>query len=711
MLDNKTLRLSLLLVGTGALAACGGSSGSDPAPVAGTPAPAPAPAPAPVAETITITGFVTDMPIANATVEITVDGQTFTAPNPTGTDGSYTVDIESTDPEALVLCEAFDPNGPVRFTALLNNFAGLQGSAGDDGVAEDLNITNLTTAQFLLAQEEAADGSIDDIEELQDLAQQIDPQAMLEVAAAIKVVVDSVQGITLPDGFEDVQELAQAIIDEATSFIEDIETLSPGILDEAIGEVVTDGFATGVFTEAEVPGAYVDDAEGDIAVFFADGTGYFAETEEFQTDFGTLEEEQIVEQITWTVTSGGQLEIVFVETQDIDTVTLLNEAGGVLTLYSNEFEADSGEQDISTFTVVRYGFDADGFDAATVPGSYREVESDEEDDMEFKVFLADGSGYDIDVETGVQDDFFTWSVNDDNELELTDDGIADSDDDVGDDGREVVTLLEGSTADTLLILSMEMELEGDAVIGLEAFAVSYTEEIFTGPEADMANTLQLEGKSYAFFDGDERGIVTFGTDGVFSEIIQDFDDQDGPEFEEGEGEWFIDADGAIFLTFVEDNGEIDNDQATVVSGLGEATMTVSVVDDDGVVDEFSLTQVVAFTEEEVVGMWQLNADGATSEDIVDFAADGSGTYSENGQLEDTFEWGVDANGILVIALDDGTQEVFTDNFHKLADSTDDLLHVANVYRRDGELENDADDQTGPPEVIVEEFLTRLSDGT
>ena len=140
-------------------------------------------------------------------------------------------------------------------------------------------------------------------------------------------------------------------------------------------------------------------------------------------------------------------------------------------------------------------------------------------------------------------------------------------------------------------------------------------------------------------------------------------------------------------------------------------MTVVVDDDDGVEEEFSLTQVVPFTEDEVVGTWQLNADGATSEDIVVFDADGSGTYSENGQLEDAFEWTVDADGILVIALDDGTVEVFTDNFHKLADSTDDLLHVANVYRLDGELVNDADDTTGAPEVISEEFLTRLSDGT
>ena len=151
------------------------------------------------------------MPIPNATVVITVNGQQFTAPNPTGADGSFSVDIESDDPEAMVICEAFDPNGPARFSALLNNFAGMQASAGGDDVAEDVNITNITTAQFLLAQELAADGSIDDLEELQTISEQIDPAALLELSAAIKVVIDSVAGVTLPDEFADVQELADVL--------------------------------------------------------------------------------------------------------------------------------------------------------------------------------------------------------------------------------------------------------------------------------------------------------------------------------------------------------------------------------------------------------------------------------------------------------------------------------------------------------------------
>ena len=66
-------------------------------------------------------------------------------------DGAFEVDIETTNPDALVECVAFDPDGPARFSALLNSFAGLQEDAGEDGVAEDVNVTNVTTAQFLLA--------------------------------------------------------------------------------------------------------------------------------------------------------------------------------------------------------------------------------------------------------------------------------------------------------------------------------------------------------------------------------------------------------------------------------------------------------------------------------------------------------------------------------------------------------------------------------
>jgi hypothetical protein len=64
----------------------------------------------------------------------------------TGADGSYSVAIETTDTAALVERVAFDPDGLARFSALQDSFAGLQAGAGADGILDDTNITNMTTA-------------------------------------------------------------------------------------------------------------------------------------------------------------------------------------------------------------------------------------------------------------------------------------------------------------------------------------------------------------------------------------------------------------------------------------------------------------------------------------------------------------------------------------------------------------------------------------
>jgi len=705
MIKSK-LQHTFVLAAALAMSACGGGS-SGPAPVAVVPPPPVAtPPPPPVAETVTVTGFVTDMPIPNATVVITVNGQEFTAPNPTGADGSFEVEIQSDDPNALVRCDAVDPNGPVRFSALLNSFAGLQDSTDDDGVATDVNITNVTTAQLLLAEELSADGTIDDLAELLEVAEQIDPTELLELSAAIKVVVDSVDGVALPDGFDDVQDLAQAIVDGTSTFIADVELLNPGIIEDTIAEVVSDGFATVTFDADRVPGVYIDADGDDIVVLFEDGTGFFGEEDVFQDSQGVAYENQVVEAVSWSITDAGELEIVFTESQDVDTVVLVNEASNVLTLYVTSVEDDGAIVESDTFNVLHFGFDANGFDATAVAGSYNDPD-DVDEATEFAVFLEDGTGYGLDVATGELDDYFNWEVNADGELLLTDDGEINGDDVELDDDREVIRLLEGSTADRLILLVFEYELDSDVLLEIDAFPVNYTSEIMTGPMPDVANTMLLEGKTYAFSDGDEKGLVTFGANGVFSEIFQDFDDQDGPEWEEGEGEWWVDDTGTLYITFVEADGTAETDEATVVSGLGEDRMVV-LVSDDGVNDELALDRVVPFEAGEVVGSWAIVEGGQTTTETATFNADGTGAYFDDGVLDENFDWNVNSAGILVNTLDDGPiADVFSDNIHKLADSTADNLHVFSVFRRNGELENDTDDLTGPPEVIFEVNLTRV----
>ena len=688
-MTRKNLCLPILIAAGMSLSACGGSSGSSSPPVTNPPA----------AETVTVRGFVTDMPIPNATVIITVDGQEFTAPNPTDADGGFEVEIETTDTDALVECVAFDPDGPARFSALLNSFAGLQEDAGDDGVAEDVNVTNVTTAQFLLAQELATDGSIDSLDELQDIAGQIDPDELLELSAAIKIVVDSVQGVTLPDGFDDVQELAQAIVDGDTTFLEDIEATNPGILDETIDEVLNDGFATVPFTADTAPGVYINTNGFDLLALYEDGTGYNAEEEEAG---------QFLEEVTWSVTDTGALEVVFTEAQDVDTFVLLNEAGNVMTLHRSTVEGDVEIEPI-TLSAVHLGFDPDGFDPTTVPGSYNDPE-DPEEETEFTVFLDDGSGYDIDAANGVQDDFFTWEVNDAGELIMIDDGMADNGEAELSDERLTAWLLEGSTADTRNVLSVEFEFDGDAAIELEALPLDYTSDIVTGPMPDVANTMLLEGKTYGFSDGVETILATFGSDGAYSEIYQDFDEQSGPQFGEDEAEWFVDDVGTIRIIFPEDElGEAETMVLTLVSGLGESQMILSEVDDSGVAVELVLDQVVPFdADDNIAGTWEIMEDGQVQTETVTFNANGTGSYFDDGMNDGDFDWIVNGDGKLMLTLaeEPGDTGVFTDNFHKLADSTVDNLHLMLVFRFDGELDNDAEDLQGPAEVIIEVNFVR-----
>lgn len=686
---SKKILLTLLFGAAATLNACGGSSGSPPA--VSPPPPPPAPA------MVTVTGFVTDMPIANATVILTVDGQDFTAVNPTGADGSYSVDIESTDPDALVECVAFDPNGPARFSALLDSFAGFQADAGVDGIVEDANITNVTTAQLLLARKLAADGSIDSLDELEEIAAQIDPDELLQLAAAIKVVVDSIQGVVLPAEFADVEALAQAIVDGNTTFLADIEVTNPGIIDETIDEVINDGSATIPFTAESTPGVYIDTNGADLTVLYEDGTGYNAEEDALG---------QILEAVTWALNAeSSALEISFQNDQGVaivDTIVLLNEAGSVLSLHVSSVE-DGVPVEPETANVVRLGFDPDGFDAASVAGSYRDP-ADEEAPTEYTVFLGDGNGYDIDVATGVQDDFFTWVVNAAAELELTDDGLPDNGEVVVDDEMTVVRRLEGSSADVLNVLATEFEIGGVDAIEIEALALDYSSEIMTGPMPDMANTLLLEGKTYAVFDQEFTELVTFDTNGIFSEIFQDFDVVDGPEFGEETATWFVDDIGVIRITDPE-----ETDVVTVVSGLGDDSMDIMVDDGAGGITNLTLTRVVPFVAADVSGStFDFSVDGQLQNETGVFNADGTGAYFNAGVLDENFDWTVNAAGILVVALQDGAgaPDGFTDNFHKLADSVTDNIHSVTVFRENGVLTNEAIDPLGPPEAMLNENLLR-----
>lgn len=670
----------LLLVVAAALAAatlsgCGGGSASS-APATATTPPAP--------PGVTVSGFVTtDVPIPDAVVVITVNGEQFTAPSPTGPDGSFEVEIASDDPDALVLYEVFQPDGPVRFSALLNNFAGVQAEAGEVGGAK-AKITNVTTAQFLLMRELAADDTIDDLEELRELASQVDPSELLELAAAIMVVLDGVAGTTLPEGLADVQALAQAIVDGESTFLEDIEAANPGIIDAAIDAMMSDDSLTADFDAATLPGVLERNGGDEVYVLFDGGSGYYAYYEDALENGAS---EQFVDAIDWVVNVDGKLVVTFPgEPVETDTFVLVADTAGVLLLFVTYDEAEGVEND--AIGMLHLPFTPGGFDPATVSGSYRDL--DEEQITEFTVLEGDGTGYDIDAATGVRDDFFTWLLGEAGEVRTTDDGVPNADaQDASDDRQRAFYRLESASTEVLDVLRLEMPLNGEEVIDVEAFPVEYTAEIIAGPQPALANTLLLEGRRYGVRDPLHTAVLTFGAEGALNVQFQTFADDEW-SFGERDTQWRVDGDGVLFETIDgEDGAEVVS--YTIVSGLGEDVMIMEPVDGGA---QLTLERVVPFVAAELEGSWDLVYASGPPTETATFNTDGTGF-----QDGDAFNWRVTADGTL-IAESDGPPP-WADYYYKLAGGTsDDTFEVLFVSREGGVIVDDRDPGSEVPEVIL-----------
>jgi hypothetical protein len=622
------------------------------------------PPPDDTGETVVVSGVVTDMPIPNATVVITVDGESFEAPLPTDANGAYTVEIESSNPDAMVLCEAYDPAGVARFSAMLNNFAGFQALADETGAVEGADITNVTTAQFVLASRLTDDGEIDDLDELQTVSEMVDTEELLELSAAIKVIVDGIDSVVLPEGVADTQALAEAIASGESDFIEQLALTNPGTLEEAIDRVINDGNATTEWTAAEVPGVYVPSDGFSLLVFLEGGVG-------LEQDFG--DESAGAGEFQWSINEQGQLRLDFegpggvVETE---LVTLLTVAGNVISVAVDTVGVEDDGR--GTDTAVRFRFDADGFDPATVQGTYVSTSSDE---GEASVLLADGTGYDFDLANGIQQGTFTWTIDNAGVISV---------DDGGGESSSTVYLLEDSTGTTRNLLIVDRD-EGLVELVLETFL--YEEEIATGPSPDAANTAALAGKTYAQTDPDDLGLFTFGEEGVFTEIFQRVEDTGQYEIGEGEGTWSIDGEGTISVLFPD---EAEAGGATVLEGLGEDFMAIRTqadeFDEGQVID---LVRVVPFEAAEPVGTWSAQSDSGEALGTATFNDNGSGTYQEGNEFLE-FDWMVDGDGVLKLFLASDGPSVETDSLYKLADSQGDLVHAMLVYRVDGELDADLD---------------------
>jgi hypothetical protein len=660
---SRHLLIALAAASTTILTGCGSSSSSRSEAQIGADIP-----------TVVLSGFVTDNPIQDATVTATVNGQTFTSDQPTASDGSYQIEISSENPDALVRLEAIDPSGTTRLSAIVDSFEAIEDAVEDTSSDEDFNVTNVTTAREVLAKRLTDDGSIDSKEELLDAVARVETDDLLEVSAAIKLVVDNIDGVTLPTDASDTLALAEAIVSGDSTFIEDVAVSAPGALENALDQVLTDGNATIAFTADSVPGVYVSSDSFSMFAFFAGGFGY---TEP--------QGEGSAAMFDWQVTEAGVLNLfIGGSAPRTEAVTLLGRTDNIVNVVVREDGAtDSGE----ATTAHYYAFEG-AFTEENVPGSYSTLN----DPGHLTVFEADGSGQDLNVVTGVTESEFTWSVDESGMLTL-----ADSDGSVTTARR-----LTGSTDDSLLLFVAEQDATGDLD------NVSLAEVLRSDAEigSNEANALLLAGSTYAMTESDEQGLFAFRTDGSFHEIVQHQDGADGSwSVDEGTGTWAVDANGAISIAFPNDPTATG---AQVVSGLGEDIMVVQPNDSESSV--MQVLRVVAADSALVVGSFSIQdeATGTVSE-TVRLLANGTGTHVGADGVGEDFTWRVSSDGRLVVTTSGDTAfDTHTLTFYMLTGSSGDLLRFIAVERVNGVLREIDPSSTEMPDTLMVVTMIRNS---
>ncbi|MEM7217393.1 MAG: carboxypeptidase-like regulatory domain-containing protein [Pseudomonadota bacterium] len=643
-MNVRCVSLVALIASVMVLTGCGGSgsSATEAPPVADPPA----------APSVTITGLVTDMPIQGALVTATVDGERFDADAPTDATGAFSITLTSANGDALVLFEASESGAGIEFVAL-------QGTLGEylDGGAQ--NITNVTTAQYLLARDETADGSIDTIEELNGAAADVDPVEVLELAAAIKVIVDGIDGVTLPDDYENVLELAEAIVDGASDFVEDLNSSSPDALAEATAAILEDSELILAFEPEDVPGLMESD-EGELLALFADGSGYRQDANDLSA-------------VGWQVNEAGKLEVAVGDSTHV--ISLLAAAGNVRHLHI------SLADDASTSGYTHTAFLP--LDDESAVGSY--LESGES--AVYRVVIEAGDGFSLNTQSGAEDDFFVWSIDARDGLAMTDDGVPNQDESA-----------DTSTTDYLLadlpesreFLRVVRDLETDEIQSLSRATTGYLATIVEGPDFAEINAALLADKTYVVAAPLDYRVMGLQADGVLSLIYQMLAD-DQFVSNEVSGQWSVDAVGALTLVADEQSSET----LTLTSGLGEASMTAL----DGAEQTLELQQPQAFDAQSIVGFWFIwdNLDQTESQNV-QIRDDGTGTRSWLGATAE-FSWSVDEGGALVMIWSVG-DVTYEERFLRIQALVEGQMEAVRYTRVDGDLIDSATDAHFYPRVLT-----------
>ena len=385
---------------------------------------------------VTITGIVTDEPIANAELEIVVGGESFNVQ--ANESGQYTaaLTLDESLAKKLVRVKAkgLDTLNPgVEFVSQLSSVEKLVAQAGDDKTLDStdnfgVNITNVTTAEFALLTRSGTEPASE--VELDSALLNVDADEKIQLATLIKIVVDNPE-YSLPEGVNSTLELV-ANEQVAKQFEEDVNEKDPEIIEKTKKEIKEDDdLVTGAAGTLE--GNYIinspryhtntafhlslmTDGSGEFnsntssAITWSETAGVYAlafdkQVTIYQNSTEESSESVVLTGFSFTVLAENDVfrtievtrsteRTVIDKTTDIATVTTEdNETYTTNLIYKNKTISLSAEQLIGEWAFHAYENDYDTSDDPDLPETLQ--------------FYADGTG---DVE-GNSSETFSWQLN------------------------------------------------------------------------------------------------------------------------------------------------------------------------------------------------------------------------------------------------------------------------------------------------------------
>lgn len=208
---------------------------------------------------LVVQGQVTDAPIPGAIVTFTIGDLTFT----TVADGNgfYELLIGSDDEDAVVIARARGAGGQafVDFRGILGIFGGLHGLADgevlNDSLLHAVNITNVSTARFILLTRFLNGQPPATAEELAEAEARLYTNDLINIAVAIKVIVDN-PDFDLPDGFASIFDFASDIGAVRSFIVEANSAMSPTPFEQARTALLSDPSLVPGFSQETLASAY-----------------------------------------------------------------------------------------------------------------------------------------------------------------------------------------------------------------------------------------------------------------------------------------------------------------------------------------------------------------------------------------------------------------------------------------------------------------------